>query len=118
MEKDIILIVAIAAAVILVVNQIVKLLQARMLHRTVREALSRDSALTPALLDKIDNPRRKAWGGDDRIGLLLIAIGAAMIVFALLEDNQDTVPASVFPLFVGAVLCGRHWYVARRGADS
>jgi hypothetical protein len=121
MEKDIIGMLALTAGVILVVTQLVRLLQSMMLHRTIREALTRDSALTPELLDRIDKPR-KSSGGDDRTGMLLIALGAAMIAFAFIQGSEDTIhnltAASVFPLFVGAVLCGRHYYLRRRGADS
>jgi hypothetical protein len=122
MEKDIIAIVAITAAAVLIANQLVRLLQSMMLHRTVREALVRDSALAPELLDRIDRPKRPSGGDDDRTGLLLIALGAAMIAFAFLQGSPDTIhnvtPLSVFPLFVGAMLCGRHWVLRRRGADS
>ena len=121
MEKAILAIVALTAGFILVVSQLVRLLQSMMLHRTIREALSRDSNLTPELLDRIDRPK-KSSGGDDRTGLLLIALGAAMIAFAFLQGSPDTIhnltPASVFPIFVGAVLVGRHWYLRRRGAES
>lgn len=121
MEADIIAFISIAAAVVLIVAQLVRLLQSMMMHRTVREALTRDSALTPELLDRIDRPK-KPGGGDDRTGLLLIALGLAMIGFALLQGSRDTIhnmtAASVFPIFVGTVLFGRHYYLARRGADS
>jgi hypothetical protein len=121
MEKDIIAIAALTTGFIIIVTQLVRLLQSMMLHRTIREALSRDSGLTAELLDRIDRPK-KSSGGDDRTGLLLIALGAAMIAFAFLQGSPDTIhnltPASVFPLFVGAVLCGRHWLLRRRGADS
>ena len=121
MEKDIIVILALTAGFILIVTQLVRLLQAMMLHRTVREALSRDSPLAPELLDRFDKPK-KSNGGDDRTGLLLIALGVAMIAFAFIQGSADTIhnltAASVFPLFVGGVLCGRHWILRRRGADS
>ena len=121
MEPAVIILLAAATAAVLIFNQIARLLRAMMLHRTVREAISRESALTPDLLDKIDEPK-KSDGGDDRVGLVLIALGAAMIAFALLQGSADTihnlVPASVFPLFVGAVLAGRHWLLRRRGAGS
>jgi len=121
MEKDIIAIIALTAGFILVGAQLVRLLQSMMLHRTIRDALSRDSNLTPELLDRIDKPK-KPGGGDDRTGMLLIAFGLAMIAFAFLQGSPDTIhnltPAAVFPLFVGTVLCGRHWFLRRRGADS
>lgn len=122
MDPAIIVAIAIPAALVLIVSQFVRLLQSTMLHRTIREALTRENVLTPELLDKIDRPKAPGSSGDDRIGLVLIALGAAMIAFALLQGSADTihnlVPASVFPLFVGAVLCGRHWYLRRQGAES
>jgi hypothetical protein len=118
MQADAIIILAIVAAVVLVIAQLVKLLQSMMLHRTVREALTRDNALTPELLDRLDQPRPAAGSGDDRIGLVLIALGAALIVFAYLQGSPDTIhnlaPASVFPLFVGGVLVGRYYVVRAR----
>ena len=54
MEKDIIAILALTAGFILIVTQLVRLLQSMMLHRTIREALTRDSALTPELLDRME----------------------------------------------------------------
>jgi hypothetical protein len=122
MGPDVIIMLAFAAAAVLIVSQIGRVLRAMMLHRTVREALSRDSNLTPELLDKIEEQKPATGFGDDRIGLILIALGAAMIGFALIQGSADTIhnltAASVFPLFVGAALFGRHWFLARRGAGS
>jgi hypothetical protein len=122
MGPDVIIMIAFAVAAVLIVNQLGRVLRAMMLHRTVREALTRESNLTPELLDKIEEQRPSTGFGDDRIGLVLMALGAAMIGFALLQGSPDTIhnllPASVFPLFVGAVLFGRHWYLARHGAGS
>ena len=88
-------------------------------YRTVREVLSRDSAAGTELLDRLREPK-SIFGGDDRLGLILIALGAAMIVFGLLqgssEARQDLAPASVFPLFVGIVLVGRHFVGRTREA--
>jgi len=118
-DKDVIGAIIIAAIVVLIINHLARLIQAMMLHRTVREVLSRDSAAGTELLDRLREPK-SIFGGDDRLGLILIALGAAMIVFGLLqgssEARQDLAPASVFPLFVGIVLVGRHFVGRTREA--
>jgi hypothetical protein len=121
MEVDIIVTIALATAVIVIVNQFSRIVRARMLHRTIREALTRDSVLTPELLDRIEEKRPSGYS-DDRSGLVLIAIGAAILVFGLVRgptgDAGDIATIAVFPIFVGAVLAGRHWYRNRSGAVS
>ena len=91
-----------------------------MLHRSVREAMRSDSGLVPQLLDKLDEPR-STGSGDDRTGLVLIAIGAAMFGFGLIQGEPEAIRGmsglSLFPIFVGTVLAGRHWLLRRRGAD-
>ena len=123
MEKDIIGFTAIAAAAIVGIVQLARVLRAMMLHKTVREALTRDNALGPALLDKLDEPKSSGTAfGDDRIGLVLLAIGFAAIGFALIQGSQDAIKnvsgMALFPLFVGAVLLGRFIWNARRGAEG
>jgi len=112
--KDIIGALFLIVAAVLIINHVTRLIQAMMLHRTVREALNRDSVLGTELLDRIAEPK-SIFGSDDRLGLILVALGAAMIAFGLLQGNievrQNVASASVFPLFVGAVLIGRHMFV-------
>jgi hypothetical protein len=119
-DKDLIGAIILAAIAVLVINHLARLVQAMMLHRTVRDALSRDSAVGTELLDRLREPK-SLFGSDDRLGLILIALGAAMIAFGLLqgasEVRQEVIPASVFPLFVGIVLVGRHVFVRVRETD-
>jgi hypothetical protein len=122
MGPDVVIMIAFATAAVLMVNQLGRVLRAMMLHRTVREALTRESNLTPELLDKIEEQRPARGIGDDRIGLVLLALGLATIAFAVIQGSTDTMhnltAISTFPLFVGAVLLGRHIFLARRGAGS
>ena len=121
MQADIIISIALVTGVVLIFNQLGRIFRARMLHKTIREALSRDSALTPELLDRIDEKQPSGYS-DDRTGLILIAIGAAILVFALIGaptgDAADIASIAIFPIFVGAALAGRHWYRNRSGAVS
>jgi hypothetical protein len=120
MEVDIIVTIALATAFIVFITQVGRILRSNAMHRTIREALSRDSNLTPDLLDKIEQDKSRGFG-DTRIGLVLVALGAALFVFGLISDGSDAADIqkiAVFPVFVGAALLGRVWYLARRGAVS
>jgi len=121
MEVDIIMTIALATAVILIVNQIGRILRARMLHRTIREGLSRDSNLTPELLDRIDDEKPATGSGDDRIAVVLIAIGLAVLGYGLITGDADDIRnmtgIALFPLLVGGALLGRH-IVVRRLRDA
>lgn len=120
MEVDIIVTIALATAFIVFVTQVGRILRSNAMHRTVREALSRDSNLTPDLIERIEQDKSKGFG-DTRIGLVLVSLGAALFVFGLISDGSDAADIqkiAVFPVFVGAALLGRVWYLARRGAVS
>jgi hypothetical protein len=120
-SKDIIGALFLFVVAVLIINHVTRLIQSMMLHRTVRDALSRDGSLSTELLERIGEPKPMS-GGDDRIGLILIALGAAMIAFGLLQGDaevrQNVASASVFPLFVGAVLFGRHMLVRSKERKS
>ena len=121
MEVDIIVTIALATAFIVFVNQIGRIIRSNLMHRTVREALIRDSDLTPDLLEKIEQDKSGGFG-DTRMGLVLVALAAALFVYGLIQGDADDIrnlaSIAVFPLFVGAALLGRVWYLARRGAVS
>lgn len=120
MEVDIVITISLATAFIVFVTQIGRIIRSNSMHRTIREALSRDSNLTPELLDRIEQDKSQGFG-DARIGLVLVALGAALFVFGLVQggsDAEDIRKISIFPLFVGAALLGRIWYLGRRGAVS
>ena len=99
-----------------------KLLQAWMLHRTLRNAIEKDSKIAGDLVEKID---RNDWadrgrlrlGSDDRNGLVLVAIGLAVFGFALIVNDpewvREGIGASLFPLLVGLALLARHFWLSR-----
>jgi hypothetical protein len=122
MEADIVMTIAMATAVVLIISQFTRVMRAMMLHRTVREALTRESALTPELLEKIDEQKPAGGGGDDRIGLVLLAIGLAILGYGVItgdaEDIRNLAGISLFPLFVGAALFGRQWLTRRSRAEA
>jgi hypothetical protein len=101
-----------------------RLIQAWMLHRSLREAIKRDSAHAGLLVDRIgrgdlSGPRLES-GTDDRTGLVLVAIGIAVAGFSLIANEQDWLRlglgAALFPTLVGGALLLRH-YLLRRSAE-
>jgi len=118
MEEDMVITIAIAAAVVLIAGQIGRVLRTMILHGTIRRSFSEGSPLAPELIDRID--RRKGGQGfsDDRIGVVLIAIGLAVLGFGIIaggdpDDIRAAVGSSLFPLLVGAALLGRHLVIRR-----
>ena len=96
-----------------------RLIQAWMLHRSLREAIKQDSAHAGMLVDRIgrgDLSRIEA-GTDDRTGLVLVAIGIAIAGFSLIANQQDWLRlglgAALFPTLVGAALLVRHFMLRR-----
>jgi hypothetical protein len=121
MEADIIITIALVGGAVLIFHQLGRIIRASMLHRTVREALSRDGNLAPELLDRIEEQKTSGLG-DGRAGLVLVALAAALFAFGLIqgdpEDVRNLASIAVFPLFVGAALLGRIWFLRRRGEIS
>lgn len=121
MASDEVFAIALGAAIIVIVYQASRIWRTSILHRSVRDAIKADPTMLPVLLDRIDQPRARD-GGDDRIGLVLIALGAALFGFGLIQGDPDDIRnlsgLALFPTFVGAVLFVRHLIVARRGAGS
>jgi hypothetical protein len=101
-----------------------RLIQAWMLHRSLRDAIKRDSAHVGLLVDRIGRGDlggpRVDGGTDDRTGLVLVAIGIAIAGFSLIANQQDWLRlglgAALFPTLVGAALLLRH-YLLRRAAE-
>ena len=95
---------------------LVRLIQAWMLHRTLRDAISKDSAHAGMLVDRIGrndlSGPRPGDGSDDRTGLVLIAFGIALAGFSLIVGDLEWlrygIGASLFPILVGAALLVRH----------
>ena len=118
------MIVGLSAGLFMLVGFVflLRLIQAWMLHRTLRDAIQRDSAVAGTLVDRIGGgdlnvPKRTA-SNDDRTGMVLIAIGIAILGFSLIaggHDWREGVGASLFPMLVGAALLLRHHLQSRSG---
>jgi hypothetical protein len=118
MEEDIVISIAIAAAAVLIVGQIGRVLRTMMLHQTIRRGFSEGSPIAPELIDRIDRKKANQGFSDDRIGVVLIAIGLAVLGFGIIaggspDDVRAAIGSSLFPLLVGAALLGRHLVIRR-----
>jgi hypothetical protein len=94
-----------------------RVLQAWILHRTLRDAISRDPALAGAMIERIAGRDHPGTSNDDRTGFVLLALGIAIGAFALLAGDQSWLKyclgGAFFPAFIGAALVLRHALVRR-----
>lgn len=92
-----------------------RIIHAFMIHRSVRKAIEAKSGETGALIDKLNKPYeiagdegKRPRAGDDRLALVLIAIGIAIAGFGLVLGEEDVIRgslgAALFPLLVGGAL--------------
>lgn len=99
-----------------------RLIQAWLLHRTLREAIGRDSPLAGGLIDRIGQGEWTApqQSTDDRTGLVLVALGIAIAGFAFIAGEPEwaryVTGAALFPTLVGLALLARHVWL-RRAAE-
>jgi Flp pilus assembly protein TadB len=104
---------------VLIAIQLARLARASMQHRTIREAISRDSDSVTALLATVDQDQQQQPSGtnDERTGFVLVALGAAVFLYSLIQNDPELIRtvggAAAFPILVGAALLAR-FYVARR----
>ena len=117
---EMIVIVAAFSALALVAIQLLRLAGVAVRHKTVRKLVERDPVAAERLIGGLDAPKEQA--GDDRLGLILVAFGAAMIGAAVLVGHRGDwtdygIAGALFPLIVGAALWLRHYAIerARRG---
>jgi len=119
MDTDVLMFIAMVTGVVLVAGHVSRVLRTRHLHTTLREAIRTDSAATAALLDKLDN-RSDDRGDDDRIGLVLLSLGVALVGYGWVtgegEQAREFAGLALFPIFVGGPLLARALYLNRRAA--
>jgi hypothetical protein len=97
---------------------LLRLMQAWMLHRTLRDAINRDSSIAAGLVERIDRGRPgQSVSDDDRSGLVLLAAGSALIGFSLIVGDPEWarygIGAALFPLLIGLALVARHIWLRR-----
>lgn len=99
-----------------------RIIQAWMIHRSLRAAMATDRKLAEDLATKLDVVGQRAeQRSDDRAGMVLVAIGLATAGYGLVLDDASIrmlLGASLFPLFVGAALLLRHAVNRRTAAKK
>ena len=106
-----------------------RLLHAWMLHRSIRRALEAKSDSVSPLIEKLNKPYEHLGGqretdapGDDRNGLVLLAIGLAMAGFGLIQGNEQIIRiaagSALFPAFVGIALLVRRRLARAAAAEE
>jgi len=121
MEADIAAFVTIGLVVAFIAGQIFKTMRTFAAQRTVREAISRGTQVTPEML--VEAERSAEPGVNDmRNGMVLIALALAIAGFGLLQGSTDamrgTAGIALFPLFVGIALLLRLRLAMRTQGDA
>ena len=113
---EMILAVAIVAAIAAGLIAILRLVGTMITHKTIRRLVEVDPSHIDSVLAQITVSQESA--GDDRVGVILIAIGLAVLGASFTAGSTGGwtdygVGASLFPLLTGAALCLRQYFVAR-----
>lgn len=89
-----------------------RIIQGWMIHRSLRAAMATDRKLAEDLAAKLDIVGQRAEPrGDDRTGVVLVAIGLATAGYGSILNDASTrtiLGVALFPSFVGAALLLRH----------
>ena len=114
--------IAVVAALALVGIQLLRLAATAIRHMTMRRVIDRDPKAAEAVIAELRMPETPS--GDDRLGLILVAFGVAMIGASILAARGHWadygIAGALFPLIVGAALWLRHYAIerARRGESK
>jgi hypothetical protein len=108
--------IAVLAALALIVIQLFRLLGTAIRHKTVRRVLDRDPAAAERAIAELSKPEETT--GDDRLGLILFALGIATVAASFTAGDTGGwtdygIGAAMFPLIVGAALMLRHFVIER-----
>lgn len=114
--------IAVVAALALVGIQLLRLAATAIRHMTMRRVIDRDPKAAEAVIAELRMPETPS--GDDRLGIILVAFGVAMIGASILAARGHWadygIAGALFPLIVGAALWLRHYAIerARRGESK
>jgi hypothetical protein len=121
MGEDVLIFAVLTTGAVLIASHIGRLIRTGVQHKTIREAISRDSSAVPSLLTGIEEPQ-PGTANDDRTGFVLVALALALFCFGLIQGDPDDIRnmsgAALFPLFVGIALLLRFWLARRRGTQG
>lgn len=119
MGEDVLIFAVLTTGAVLGLTQLARLWRAAMQHKTIREAISRDSPAVADLLAGVELEQKPSGANDDRTAMVLIALGAALLMFAVIQgdpvDLRNMGGAALFPTFVGVALLIRHYFAKKRG---
>jgi hypothetical protein len=110
--------IAVVAAMVLGFVHLVRLVGTVILHRTVRRVVDKDPASAQGLIAQLAQPAGPRTG-DDRLSVILIAFGIAMIAASLVIGDPAwmhyAIAGALFPLIVGTALWLRLYFIERAG---
>jgi hypothetical protein len=103
--------VAVLAALVLGFIHLLRLIGTAVRHRTVRRVIDRDPASAEQLLAQLGKPEEA--NSDERLGIIMVALGIAMAAAAVIAVDDPGlvragIAASLFPLIIGGALWLRH----------
>ena len=104
---EMIVTVSIVAGGTLLIIALIRLLSTTVQHRTIRQVVTANPQLAESLLEKMT--ARRENNGDERLAIILVAIGIAMAAAPLIAVDDPgivrfAVAAALFPLLVGGAL--------------
>jgi hypothetical protein len=112
---EMVVMVAIIAALFLGFINLVRLAVLMITHRTIRRLVESDPEKAEAMLARVGD--RGDRSGDDRLSTILIAVGIAMIAASVVINDPAWihygVAAALFPLIVGTALWLRLFMLER-----
>jgi Flp pilus assembly protein TadB len=107
--------IAVTAAMLLAFIHVLRLITTFLLHRTISKAIDRDPKKADEMIARLGDPA--SGGDDDRFSTILIAVGVAMIAASIVVGDPAWmhygVAAALFPLLVGTALWLRS-FIQRR----
>ena len=112
---EMVVMIAVVAALVLGFSSIIRLLAMWIAHRTILRAVERNPDSAQPLLAQLATP--KSSEGDERLSIILVAVGIAMIVASVIINDPSwmhyAVAAASFPLIVGTALWLRQFMTER-----
>ena len=113
---EMVVMVAVVAALVLGFISVVRLLAMWIAHRTILRAVERNPDSAQPLLAQLAMPK-SGGEGDERLSIILVAVGIAMIVASVIINDPSwmhyAIAAAIFPLIVGTALWLRQFIMER-----
>ena len=114
---EMITITAAFAALLLGFIHLMRMIQSWITHTTIRRAIEKDPATAEGMIERVTAPPPVRDNGDDRIAVILVALGLATIGASIVAGDPGWarygVGGALFPLLIGAALWLRHSAIQR-----